>query len=205
MAIMDEPGLRERKKKHTRDELQRVANRLFRDRGYHDVTIDQIVAEANVSHRTFYRYFDSKEDLVLGDVEGMLEMLTECLEARPDDESVLESIRAATSELSSRLADDEEDSRLRARLIRCTPDLHQRSIERQPLLEAALVPFVARKLGLDPDEDLRPRVFAACAMAAAGVGIEKWAADPNPPAPTQYIDEALELLAAGFGPDFGAA
>ena len=56
MAIMDEPGLRERKKKNTREARQRVANRLLRDRGYHDVTIDQVVAEANVAHRTVCRY-----------------------------------------------------------------------------------------------------------------------------------------------------
>lgn len=199
MGTVGSAGLRERKKQRTHDDLQAIATRLFLERGYHDVTIDQIVAEADVSHRTFYRYFGSKEDLVLGDVDELLDALREALAERPADEPVLDSIRAAIGDLAARFAGDEAEDRARTQLIRDTPVLHQRSIERQPLLEAALVPFIAGRLGLDADRDLLPRVLAACAMAATGVAIDQWSAGEGDDALVARLDGALQLLADGFG------
>ena len=76
-------GLRERKKERTRAEIERVAMRLFLERGFDAVTVDEIGAAAEVSHRTFYRYFSSKEDLVLRDARDFLDEMRTELAQRP--------------------------------------------------------------------------------------------------------------------------
>jgi AcrR family transcriptional regulator len=192
------PGLRERKKQRTHDDLERIATRLFRERGYHDVTIEEIAAEAEVSHRTFYRYLGSKEDLVLGRVAELLEAMEAALAARPRDESVMDSIRAATVSLASEFTGDAEDDRTRIDIVQATPELQQRSIERQPLMEAVLVPFVAERLGLDADLDLAPRVVAASTIAVSRAALDVWLAQGSTDPIVDYIDEALELLDQGL-------
>jgi len=188
----DLPGLRERKKQRTHDDLERIATRLFRERGYHDVTIEEIAAEADVSHRTFYRYFGSKEDLVLGSVADLLEAMEAALAARPNDESVMDSIRAATGSLASEFAGDADDDRIRMDIVRATPELQQRSIERQPLMEAVLMPFLAERLGLDP------RVISSCTIAAARAAVDVWVAQGSTDSIVGYIDEALQLVDDGL-------
>ena len=93
-------GWRERKKRLTRDELQRTAIEMFRARGYEDVTVEEIAAAAAVSPRTFYRYFPAKEDLVLGSLDELTDGIVAALAARPPDEPVLDSVRAAAIEVA---------------------------------------------------------------------------------------------------------
>ena len=76
-------GLRERKKAKTRASLREHALRLFRDQGYTATTVEQIAAAAEVSPSTFFRYFPTKEDLVLQD--DMDTRLIEALEQQPPD------------------------------------------------------------------------------------------------------------------------
>jgi AcrR family transcriptional regulator len=83
-------GLRERKKAETRRELMYTAIRLFAQRGFDDVTVEDIAAAANVSPSTFFRYFDSKAGAVFGLHRQRLEELRAALEQRPADASVLE-------------------------------------------------------------------------------------------------------------------
>lgn len=197
--VLTRPGLRERKKQRTHDELQRIATRLFLERGYDAVTVEEIAAEADVSNRTFYRYFASKEDLVLGDLAELVTDFSESLAARPADESALDAIRAVAQDVATLLADDAETNRARARIIEATPILQQRRIERQPHMEEALVPFVAERLGLDPDRDLLPRLIAACTVAAATVAVEQWSAHLVDESLAEQIDRALHVLEVGFG------
>lgn len=195
----DAPGLRERKKQRTHADLQRIATRLFLERGYQHVTIDEIAAEANVSHRTFYRYFGSKEDLVLGDIGEVVDAIDHMLRSRPVDESVLDSIRAASAELAARYASDAEFSAARGRIVADNPALQQRNAERQSLLEGVLIPFVADRLQLDPDRDLLPRLIAACTVAASRAAIESWTARGSSEPFSTAIDDALRTLEEGIG------
>ena len=82
-------GLREMKKERTRTDIVRIATRMFASRGFDDVTVDEIAAEAEVSHRTFYRYFATKEELVLGPQRKGLDDFVTAFSQRPRSESVM--------------------------------------------------------------------------------------------------------------------
>ena len=192
-------GLRERKKQRTHDEIHRIAAGLFAERGYDAVTVDDIASAADISHRTFYRYFPSKEDLVLGDMGDSFVEFAAALAARPDDEPVLRSIRAVVLELATAFEHDYEANRTRSSLIAASPTLQLRLKEREPFVEAAITPLIAERLGVDPSTDMRPQLIAACAITAMRVATDIWIANDAVGSLTSTVDHALTLLTQGFG------
>lgn len=193
------PGLRERKKQRTHDDLQRIATRLFLERGYDEVTVEEIAAAADVSHRTFYRYFTSKDALVLGDLDDVVALVQETLDERPDDEPIIDAIRAVSEEMVALFTGDVSLDRARVELIERTPALRERQVERQPRLEGALIPFVARRLGVDPETDLLPRLVAACILAATRAALDTWKARGSTEPIGDLIADAFRWVEAGFG------
>src|ERR671914_32480 len=104
MCPMDQTnvGLRERKKLRTRAQLTDAAFRLFTERGFDGTTIEDIVEQVEVSPRTFFRYFDSKEDVVIGFFDEMGQELRAMLAARPADEPPFTAVRHALGALVDR-------------------------------------------------------------------------------------------------------
>src|SRR6266536_4213259 len=86
-------GLRERKKQRTRETIDRVALELFNERGYHATTLADIAEAAEVSTRTIFAYFPSKEDILFSDFPLMKEALAQALAERPEGEDALETVR----------------------------------------------------------------------------------------------------------------
>ena len=191
-------GLRERKKERTRAEIERVAMRLFVERGFDAVTVDEIAAVAEVSHRTFYRYFSSKEDLVLRDVREFLDEMRTALAQRPSSESVIESIRAVILQLAQASEADADEDRQRVTLLLETPSLQHYRQERLVAFESALKPLIADRLAVDPAADMRPALIAACAGAALRVASESWIADDMKTKLAPKVEEAFALLVAGL-------
>jgi len=101
--------LRERKKAQTREALAEAALRLFADKGFDHVTVDEIAEAAQVSRRTYFRYFPTKEAVVFPDRERRLRRFQETLAARPADEPPVEAVRRALMAL----ARDYEENRTR--------------------------------------------------------------------------------------------
>src|SRR5947207_6260154 len=132
------PGLRERRKRLTAAELEAPAYRLFGERGFDAVTVDDIAAEADVSRRTFFRYFASKEDVLLADHFVQLARLREAMAGRPADEPIITALRNALLSLTSDFEDRKEMIITRARLMRDTPSLQARSLVHQKLWEEAM-------------------------------------------------------------------
>src|SRR5438045_2410727 len=89
----DPVPVRERTRRTVRGELAQLAMDLFVENGYDETTIDDLAAAAGMSKRTFFRYFASKEDLVMGKYEVLGEQLAEDLAARPADEPIWVSLR----------------------------------------------------------------------------------------------------------------
>src|ERR1700746_2900542 len=111
-------GLGESRRRLTAAELEAAALRLFGERGFDAVTVDDIAAEADVSRRTFFRYFASKEDVLLADHIVQLKRLREARAARPADEPVLTALRNALLSMTGDFEDRKEMVILRGRIMR---------------------------------------------------------------------------------------
>src|SRR5256886_8083914 len=92
-AVNTELGLRERKKQRTRETIAGAARELFAERGYHATTLPEIAEAADVSTRTIFSYFPSKEDILFSDFPIMKEALAQALAERPEGEDALETVR----------------------------------------------------------------------------------------------------------------
>jgi AcrR family transcriptional regulator len=190
-------GLREQKKAMTRATLETRALERFLALGYESVRLEDLCAECLVSTRTFFRYFTSKEDLVLGRLRSHLELATELFARRPADAPLLASLRAVISETVGDYAADPQRELARLRLVETTPAL-------QAGLGRVFAGFdrLVRRFGaahMNTDEDARgPRLVAAAAVAAFRVGLELWVASDARGDLDGLIIANLDELTAGI-------
>src|ERR1700716_3403 len=96
------PGIRERKKQRTRETIARAAHELFAERGYHATTLPDIAEAADVSTRTIFAYFPSKEDILFSDFPLMKDALALALAERPEGQDALETVRTFILSLNDR-------------------------------------------------------------------------------------------------------
>lgn len=168
-------SLVERKRQLVRDELTEAALKLLRVQDFEDTTIDQMAAAAGVSRRTFFRYFQSKEDVIVAFLSDLGKELRQVLQARPPQESperaVQETLRICWT---ARFLEHPEKSGRLARVTVQTPALLARYLERQVAWKAALTAELAHRLGVDPARDLRPAVLVAVAFAAFDTALFSW-------------------------------
>ncbi|GGX85903.1 TetR family transcriptional regulator [Streptomyces fructofermentans] len=167
MDTAPRPGLRERKKRRTRDALVRAALELFTSQGYERTTVDEIVEAVDVSQRTFFRYFAGKEDAAFA-VQRMSEShFVEAVRQRPAHETPLEALRNAVMANWDTIGEAIEavvpiELHMRTfQLIESTPVLLAAHLCRQEGLEEEIARVIAEREGLDVDADPRPRVAVA--------------------------------------------
>jgi AcrR family transcriptional regulator len=192
-------GLRERKKIETRLALARAAMRLFEERGYAATTVDDIAAAANVSRRTFFRYFAGKEEVFIVDPAGKLAALHVALADGPPDEPTIAALRRGIAALAS--AYFEPDLvRAEARVGLKEPAVAAAGFAYQVQWEDALAAEVATDLGVDLDADPRPRIVAHATVAILRAGLASWLAGPGDADPaaavTDTFDRAVPALEA---------
>lgn len=191
-------GLRERHRLRTAAQLEDAALALFVERGFDATTVDDIAAAAEVSRRTFFRYYRSKEDVLLSDHPRRLGQLRQALAARPPAESPLTALRHALMSLSGSYEEDRPRLLLRAKVMRGTPSLQGRSLVLQRDWEQAVAEMVAERLGVDPRRDLRPAVVAATTLAAARAAWQSWLEHGGVAHLPGLVEEALDLLDGGL-------
>ncbi|HZA73659.1 MAG TPA: TetR family transcriptional regulator [Propionibacteriaceae bacterium] len=166
-------SLRERKKQRTREAIQREALRLIMAQGYDATTCEEIAAAAEVSPATLFRYFATKEDIVLQDVYDPL--IARAVLARPARESPLTAVRRGFADaLAEVYQADLETIRQRTALILSVPALRARSREQQESLVAYLADALAKRTA-GSGNHLDVEVAAATCAAAVGVAVERWA------------------------------
>ena len=165
-----QPGLRERKKQRTRETIARAAHELFAERGDHDTTLPDIAGAADVSTRTIFAYFPSKEDILFSDFAVMKEALGQALGERPDGQDALETVRQFILSLHGAEKSDLDDQ-LR-RCVESDETLRNHLRARIAQLEELIAPAIATELDA-AQNDIRPQVVAASLTAAFNVLSER--------------------------------
>jgi AcrR family transcriptional regulator len=202
-ASLSPAGLRERKKLRTKAALVDAALDLFERHGFDATTVDQIAAAVDISPRTFFRYFATKEDVVLSYKETQTDEIMELLRQRPPDEPVFTALRRCAEQLlGSHLAGDMARLRRCALLARHTPALLARDLEREAAMERKITIEIARRLRVDPDGDLRPRLIVGVAIAVMRAVGDAWTSAACEGAPVTYLrslfDQAFSIVEAGL-------
>ncbi|WP_163551386.1 TetR family transcriptional regulator [Candidatus Frankia alpina] len=195
-----ELGLRERKKQRTRRALRMAAIRLVAERGLDGVSVDEIAAAAEVSTRTFFNYFPTKDEAIVGlDPEDIRE-ITEAVSARRADESPLEALREVMLQRAALVAPEQADLwPLRLAIIRRHPHLMAANAASWSSYENALAEAAGRRCGLDPARDPYPAVLVAAVLAVVRTLSVRWQEFPGAPL-VEVLGQAFDSLARGLPP-----
>ena len=200
-ASQDRPdGLRERKKARTRAAIREHALRLFRENGYQRTTVEQIAAAAEVSPSTFFRYFPTKEDLVLRD--DMDTRMIEAFERQPSDLSPLSAVRAAVREMFGSYTQADLDTLGETTALTLTvPEVRARAMDEFARTIGVIAEALAKRSGR-PADDLAVRTTAGAiigVMMSLTMPWEGWSSHRQTFEDVfQHIDQALALLEAGL-------
>lgn len=194
-------GLRELKKTRTRASLREHALRLFREQGYTATTVEQIAAAAEVSPSTFFRYFPTKEDLILQD--DMDTRVVEAFERQPPELSPLAAIRAAVREMVASYTEEDVDQFTQtAELTMTVPEVRARAIDEFARTIQVLAVAVGKRAGR-PADDIAVRTMAGAVIGvvmAVTLPWENWVDENSPSIDERFaqVDRGLALLEAGL-------
>jgi mycofactocin system transcriptional regulator len=180
----------------TRRDVARAALELFARQGYDDTSIDEIAAAVGVSRRTFFRYYDSKPEVVWGEFDAELVRLRTRLEAAPDDQPMIDVLRRAVMDTNRFGPRELEELRIRIGLTSTVPTLVAHSAVRYAEWCDVVASFVAGRIGGSPD-DLGPQAVARAALGVATAAFVHWARGGGGDL-VDEVDHAFRLLATGF-------
>jgi AcrR family transcriptional regulator len=197
-------GLRERKRRETRAALSLAATRLCVQRGWENVTVDDIAAAANVSPRTFRNYFSTKAEAVAaGHLERLLRIADE-LRARPASEPLWTAITNSVAALfvppaqKSEALLDADRWLERIRFILTEPSIHGEVLKASAAAQLVLAEVIAERVGARRVRDLYPQAAAAVVTAIVGTVVDRWLRDGPSGSMVPLLRKALELVATGF-------
>jgi AcrR family transcriptional regulator len=193
IALPARPGLRERKRQQTRERLTRVAMALFLERGFEATTLDDIATAADISRRSYFHYFDSKEDVVFAWHEEITAALVAATAARPASESMLTAAENAMAAMAGQIEPGEAIAM--ARLKRDNPALQARDQVKYEQLERALAEALAKRGG-HKAEKLGARLVAMIATGAMRIGGELWAAEGARERPEVLVKRTFAAIRA---------
>ncbi|MFI6339719.1 TetR/AcrR family transcriptional regulator [Streptomyces sp. NPDC050535] len=191
-------GLRERKKQKTRIAIRDATYRLIREQGYDATTVEQIAEAAEVSPSTVFRYFPTKEDIVLTDEFDPI--AEQELRARPADEPWMDSLRYMMRQaIGLGTSEEPEVTRLRTHLMVQVPAVRSRMMESMSVTGRMLCRIIGERTGKDPD-GLEVRVFAMSLIGALMETSLYWAEGDHQEDFADLVDRTLDVLENGLTP-----
>ena len=194
---MEKAGLRERKKQRTREALINAAHSLFCANGYEATTIDEIAEAVEVSSRTFFRYFSSKEDVALSLADEQITAVLEAFAGQPADMPVLTAMRSAAVEVM-RAGEAEARFHSLQNMISVSPALTAARIERGTARFDEMARLVGARMGVDPATDPRPHLVTSVALSAVQTAVAAWRAAGHEAPESELTGQAFDLLSAGL-------
>jgi AcrR family transcriptional regulator len=199
MGDLEGLTLRERNKARARAEIADAALQLFFDRGFAGVTVDEIVSAAGVSRRTFFRYFETKEDALLADYPELSARLTDALEAT-EPNNAMDGIRAGLHGMADWYIGRSDAVLARSKVIRDTSmNVAARNLEFLTQWERSVADAVANQIGTGAGE-LLPRTAAAVIVGAFRAALTQWVRSSCGEDLHALTDEALDLVELGLRP-----
>lgn len=190
--------LRERKKAQTREALAEAALQLFADRGFENVTVDEIAAAADVSRRTYFRYFPTKEAVVFPDRERRLRQFQRMLADRPVDEAPLESVRRALMELARDYEKNRSRVMLQQRIVEGSAVVLAYDAELDRQWERTIAVALGDRSRVRAAERRRARLQAGALMGAIRAILNEWYAGAGRGDLKEFGQEAFDLLTYGM-------
>jgi AcrR family transcriptional regulator len=189
-------GLRERKKQKTRERIRREAYRLFAEHGYEATTVDQIADAAEISSSTFFRYFPTKEDVVIQDEYDPA--LADAIRSRPAGEPIVDAILSSLKgSLGAMLQQDREDLLLRTRITFNDPAIRARNMAEQERSERAMAEVIAERTGRNA-ADLEIKCAAAAIIAVFTTLVRHWVEGDGKENLAALYERHLPLLSRGL-------
>ncbi|HUN34160.1 MAG TPA: TetR family transcriptional regulator [Trebonia sp.] len=199
-------SLRERKKLATRRLLRRVALDLVAERGLASVTVEDIAMAADVSPRTFFNYFPSKEAALFGDSDpDRASWLRDQVASQAPGEPALSALRMVMEQYAEMIAGefralggDPADLLRRMKVARGDPHVRGAHAAQMAMLERAITEGLAARLGASPEADPYPAVLAAAAIGVVRACISFWANSGDTVQLSHLVDQAFGALASGL-------
>lgn len=196
MSYMSQPpvGRRERKKAATRQSLEDHAFRLFNANGYDATTVEDISDAADVSARTFFRYYPTKEQVLYADHEPRLEAATQLLASRPADEAPVDSIYKFLHLLANEALSNTDRMLLQVHVAIENPTVLGTFRQQESEMQAALARFLRERLKAQDPNGFRARVVASAAMGTFIAASAYWVSHGLSGDLHHLVDEAFETL-----------
>lgn len=185
-----------RRRSTTRQHITDVAIDLFADRGFGEVSVDDVAHAAGIGRRTVFRYYASKNAIPWGDFDAHLQQLRELLEGIAPQAPLGEALRAALLAFNTFDEGETARHRRRMRVILQTDELQAYSMTMYAGWRSVIAEFVARRAGADLD-DLRPQTVAWMMLGVALSAYERWLSDESLALP-QLLGEAFDAIRGGL-------
>ncbi|MSV79118.1 MAG: TetR family transcriptional regulator [Actinobacteria bacterium] len=179
-------------------EIARTAMALFAERGFHAVTVEEIAEAAEISPRTFFRYFPAKEDVVLLEQRRMQERLVDAFTARPTEEPPITALRNAYLATSDVPANRRKAVLQHNRVRLDVPAILARGYGEDVFGNDAIVDALASRMGVDSVHDSRPAIAAAVMAAAAATAFDRWLRTTGRGNPADAVGVALAMVESGL-------
>lgn len=191
---------REHNKQATRRALRAAVLELGSERGWDQVRVEEVAERAGVSTRTFFNYFDTREDAALLEVLAVGDDELAVLRAASEPEVLWSLLTALFAADVDRLGNEGPDFSRRMELQSRSPALQSRQMGEFARFEARLSAAIAARLPDDGESRLRGRVMSGSCITAVRVGLDGWARDGWQGSPSPYVEAAFAVLDGAFGP-----
>jgi AcrR family transcriptional regulator len=195
-------GLRERRRERMLDDIERIALQLFVDQGYDAVTVQEIADASDISERTFFRYFPTKEALLRRDLDRRVAQLQAAIDRRPADEPAVAAVHGALLELAVKYEADRETVLAWTRVVFAAPELALRLGAYHLAYHASVAELVAERLGVG-HSDLDAQVAASTLLAAAHAASALWVSGGARGPLVPMVETALALVESGLRSSLG--